>query len=335
MAQIPIPQPPGPGRRTQRRMSRGLLVLVVAVAVLVVGSGVTLALRLDNDDTVPVAVDTPSATPTPSPTPTPTPTPSPTPKSTPKTTPKPKPKPRQPTAYEQVARNKIYRSGLVQASKCKEPPFRPTTYAATKAYYNRLLPCLNRSWWLSMRKVGIKYRAPKVVVYAGTIKTPCGIERSTRGYYCGGNETIYMPFPVDYKNYRINPMYTRAWMLNTFAHEYGHHVQQVSGIFGASFARQATMGDPNNRLLESRRRELQASCLGSAYLGANSAYIPMRGDLLSNWRFAVANAGDEFSRPRVRDHGSKVNHNLWSMRGYNSRNPNFCNTWVVPGNYVS
>jgi hypothetical protein len=61
----------------------------------------------------------------------------------------------------------------------------------------------------------------------------------------------------------------------------------------------------------------------------------MRGDLLSNWRFAVANAGDEFSRPRVRDHGSKVNHNLWSMRGYNSRNPNFCNTWVVPGNYVS
>jgi predicted metalloprotease len=334
---IPIPKPPGSGRRRKpRRTPKGLLILLVVVAVLVVGSGVTFALRGGgNDNPTPVAVDTPSVTPSETPSPTPTPTPTPTPKPKPKPTPKPKPKTRALTPYELVAKNKIYRSGAVQASRCTEPPYRPTTFAATKAYYNRMLPCLNRSWWLSMKRVGVSFRAPHVIVYGGNIKTPCGIERGTRGFYCGGNETIYMPFAVDYKNYKINPMYTRAWMLNTFAHEYGHHVQQVSGIFGASFARQATMADPNNRLQESRRRELQASCLGSAYLGADAAFIPMRGELLSSWKFAVANAGDEFAPNKIRDHGAKANHNLWSTRGYTSKNPNLCNTWVVPGKYVS
>ncbi|HET6299064.1 MAG TPA: neutral zinc metallopeptidase [Kribbella sp.] len=312
-----------------------MLIGLVVLAVLVVGSGVTFALRNGGDDpaTVPAAVDTPSETPSETPTPTATPTPTPTPK--PKPTVKPKPKPRTPTPYEIVAKNKVYSAGVLQASRCTEPPYRPTTFAATKAYYNRMLPCLNRTWWLAMAKVGLPFRAPHVIVYANTVKTPCGTERGTRGFYCSANEAIYMPFNVDYKNYKINPMYTRAWMLNTFAHEYGHHVQQLSGIFQASFARQATMADPNLRLLESRRRELQASCFGSAYLGANAAFIPMRGDLLTNWKFAVANAGDEFSPTKIRDHGSKTNHNLWSTRGFNNRNPVFCNTFSTFPQYTS
>lgn len=315
-------------------MSRGLLVLFVALAVLVVGSGVTLALRGGGDDpTTPVAVDTP--TPSPTPTPTPTPPPTPTVKPKPKPTVKPKPKPRPLTPFQIAGRNKIYRAGPVQPSQCAEPSYRPTTYAATRAYYNRMLPCLNRSWWTLMKKVGYKYRPPKVVVYAGAIKTPCGVERATRGYYCGGNETIYMPWQVDAKNYKINPAYTRAWMLNTFAHEYGHHIQQVTGIFGASFARQATMTNVNSRLLESRRRELQASCFGSAYLGRNAATIPMRGPLLAAWKYAVANAGDEFSKPKIRDHGAKKNHNFWSLRGFSTKNPGMCNTWTASGGVLS
>jgi predicted metalloprotease len=129
-------------------------------------------------------------------------------------------------------------------------------------------------------------------------------------------------------------MYTRAWMLNTFAHEYGHHVQQLTGIFGASFVRQATMADPGKRLLESRMRELQASCLGSAYLGADAQYVPLKGELLTSWKFVVANAGDEFSKPKVRDHGAKVNHNFWSTRGMTYKDPKYCNTFSSPPQYT-
>ncbi|MEU0096257.1 neutral zinc metallopeptidase [Kribbella sp. NPDC006257] len=302
------------------------------LAVLVVGSGVTYALRSGNDDNKTTATDTPSVVQSESPSATPSETPSETPSPTP--TAKPTKKPRQPTPYELVAKNKLYAVGALQASRCPEPPYRPTNFAAVKAYYNRMLPCLNRTWWLAMKKAGLPFRAPHVIVYANTVKTPCGVERGTRGFYCGANEAIYMPFNVDYNNYKVNPMYTRAWMLNTFAHEYGHHVQQLTGIFGASFARQATMADPNMRLLESRKRELQASCLGSAYLGADAQFIPLKGELLASWKFAVANAGDEFSKPKVRDHGAKVNHNFWSTRGIGFRDPRFCNTFQSPPQYT-
>jgi predicted metalloprotease len=331
---IPIPKPPGGGRRRkQRRTPKGLLIGLVVLAVLVVGSGVTYALRNSGDDTKTTTTDTPSvvASETPSETPSASPTPTPTP--TTKPTPKP-PKPRQLTPYEVVAKNKLYTVGTLQASRCTEPPYRPTTFAAVKAYYNRMLPCLNRTWWLAMKKAGMPFRSPHVIVYANTVKTPCGIERGTRGFYCGANEAIYMPFNVDYNNYKVNPMYTRAWMLNTFAHEYGHHVQQLTGIFAASFARQATMADPAMRLLESRKRELQASCLGSAYLGADAKFIPLTGELLASWKFAVANAGDEFSKPKVRDHGAKVNHNFWSTRGIGFRDPRYCNTFQSPPQFT-
>ncbi len=62
---------------------------------------------------------------------------------------------------------------------------------------------------------------------------------------------------------------------------------------------------PNQKLHESRRRELQATCLGAAYLGANAAFIPMRGPLLANWKFLIANTGDDYARPRVHDHGNR------------------------------
>jgi hypothetical protein len=332
---IAIPQPPGNGRRSKGRGTpKGLLIGLVVLAVLVVGTGVTYALRsTGGDGTQPLAVDTPSTTPSTTPSETPSASATPTPTVKPKPTPK--PTPRQPTPYELVARNPVYVMGPLQASGCPEPPDRPTTFAATKAYYAKMLPCLNATWWRAMKKVGKPFRAPHVIVYANQIQTPCGVERATRGFYCGANEVIYMPFNVDYKNYQANPMYTRAWMLHTFAHEYGHHVQQLTGIWVASFARQATMADPNQRLLESRRRELQASCLGSAYLGADAKYLPLNGQLLATWKFAVANAGDEFAVPKIRDHGSKTNHNLWSNRGMTYKDPKYCNTFQTPPQYTS
>jgi predicted metalloprotease len=329
MTQIPIPQPPGPGRRRRRRRRmRALLIGGVALAVLLAATGVTLALRGD-DDPIADPGTTPSQTPSQTPTPTPTSQPTssaPAPKPTP-------PKPKEPTALELVTRNKLYTTGLLKgAAGCREPNFRPTSYDSVRRYYNALLPCMNRAWYYALKKGKLQFRGPKVVVYAGVISTLCGPRRGDRAYYCAGNETIYMPWTVDNANWKRNQAYARAFMANTFAHEYGHHVQQLTGIMDASWRRQRAYKIPAGALQESRRRELQASCFGSVYLGANKNVFPMKGDVLTMWRFTVDHSGDEYSKPRVRDHGSRITHGWWSRRGFNGMNPGLCNTWSASPN---
>ncbi|WP_329005607.1 neutral zinc metallopeptidase [Kribbella sp. NBC_00709] len=313
---IPIPLPPGGRRRRKKKVSRGLLIGLVVLAVLVVGSGITLLVRsVGGGD--PQAKDNPTAPVSESSSPSESPSTSPSPST-----------PRGPTADEVVKGSALYKIGPVAASKCAEPPFAPVTVAAAQQYYNRLLPCLNRTWWLAMKKANLPFRNPKAVVYAGKMPSPCGIQRSLRAAYCGANETIYLPFSVDNGYYKTNPVYARAVMLNNFAHEYGHHVQKLSGILASSMSRQQSM-TPNQKLLESRRRELQATCLGAVYLGANAAFIPMSGPLLANWKFLILHSGDDYARPRVHDHGNRVSNYQWSITGFNSKKPDSCNTFTA------
>lgn len=61
--------------------------------------------------------------------------------------------------------------------------------------------------------------------------------------------------------------------------------------------------------------------------GSASPYLPLRGPLLTTWKALIANTGDELSRPMIRSQGSKANHNYWSVRGFNSKSPRYCNTF--------
>jgi uncharacterized protein len=311
---IPIPQPPGGRRRKPRKTSRGLLIGLVVLAVLVVGSGITLLVRnTGNDD--PQAKDTPTTRTSESPSETPSESPSPT-------------RPPGPTVDEVVKASKLYTIGPVAASKCAEPKTTPVNFTSAQAYYNALLPCLNRTWWLALKSVNLPFRNPKAIVYAGKLASPCGVQRSARAAYCAANETIYLPFAVDNAYFKSNPAYARAIMLNTFAHEYGHHVQKLTGILPASMARTQKM-NPNQKLQESRRRELQATCLGAVYLGANAGFTPMRNPLLANWRFLISHSGDDYARPRIHDHGNRVSNYQWSLAGYNNKKPDSCNTFTA------
>jgi predicted metalloprotease len=322
---IPIPQPPGGRRRRKKklRLTRPLLIGLVALAVLVVGTGVTLIVRsIGGGDAE--AKQTPTTAPTTAPA---SESPSPSPSESPSASPTPT-GPRGPTVDEVVKGSRLYTIGPVAASKCVEPPFAPVTLAATQQYYARLLPCMNHTWWLAMKKANLPFRNPKAVVYVGKRTSPCGMQRSVRAAYCPADETIYLPFSVDNTAYKRNPVYARAIMLNTFAHEYGHHVQKLSGILAASMTRAKSMS-PNQQLAESRRRELQATCLGSVYLGANAAFLPMRGPLLTNFKLLIAHMGDDYSRPRVHDHGNRVSNYQWSIAGFNNKKPDSCNTFTA------
>lgn len=345
------PQFGGPPPRKPNRT--GLYVVLGLLGVAVVAVAVIGGLAARGGDDIPVSDDpspvvTSPTLPTPEPTQTDaTPPTSVSPTTTQPTTTQPtrtkptppphKPKPRKPTPSDRdiVTRDKFYATGSLPSVGCRLSGARPSNKAGIQAYYNTVFRCLNANWAPKIRRAGDTFRAPRVLLVAGPVSGPCGGGFSSVSYYCGQNEVIYMRYDLDVKQYNKYPenyqkVFAKMWALFTVAHEYGHHVQQLSGIMTASWNRTYQFDSEYARLEESRRRELQASCLSAVFIGANRNALPMTGENKRQYLWAVSHTID----PR-RDHGNPNNHWFWSKRGFFGRNPNLCNTFTSSGTLVS
>lgn len=255
------------------------------------------------------------------------------PRSTYKPTKKPKP---EATDLDIVARNRLYKSGVMASVNCRESSARPATVAGARANYANLLKCLNRSWPALIAKGGSRFRPPTVLSFSGYVSTPCGT-KSDDGppFYCSTNETIYMNLREDIGNYNANSqnyarVFARMWMLHQFAHEYGHHVQQMTGILRANHNLRYEAPTQALELQYTRRLELQASCFSDIFIGSNKRSYPLTGESLRQWKWLIGNTID----PR-RDHGNKANHKYWALKGFNGRGPAACNTFTVSPPRVS
>lgn len=330
--------PPPPKKRPTGWIIAG----IVGALVVLVGAGVVAAATNGSDDAATgspgggSSTTEPASVPTSAPTSDPTSVPTSRPTSRPTTT-KPstsRPTTQTPVTRQIVAANKLYKTGAVPASKCREPSARPTSFGNVQKYYSQYLPCLNKTWKPVIIESGKPFRSPKLVVFHGfSVPTPCGPSGNT-GWYCSVNSTIYLPGDRDVTNYKqYSPVWTRANMAFLIAHEYGHHIQSLTGIMQASWTRQYTMTDRAAQLEESRRRELQASCLSGVYLGADRSFFPVSGGMRTWLRWTFYNRGDQWNP--VRDHGDKKNHGFWSTRGMSTPNPASCNTYASSTKLVS
>ncbi|WP_460665943.1 neutral zinc metallopeptidase [Kribbella swartbergensis] len=337
--------PPG-GPRPPQKKSGGAKAVLIVLGVVVLGGvglfGVANALDQDDDPYTSPSYSSssytpryaPSATPSVSRTVASSPTltttrPTATEPTAPRTTSTPKPKPG-PSDTDIVLRNGLYKAGAMRSVNCKESRSRPSNVSGARANYANLLKCLNRSWPALIAKSGARFRPPTVQPFSGSISTPCGTGYdSGPPFYCGSNETIYMNLTEDIGNYNRYPqayqkVWARMWMLHQFAHEYGHHVQNLTGILAANHRIRYEAPTRALELEGSRRLELQASCFGDMFIGANRRTYPITGEALFQWKWLILHWTDHNN-----DHGDGVNHRYWATRGFNSRNPSVCNTFAV------
>ncbi|MGW1340055.1 neutral zinc metallopeptidase [Kribbella sp. NPDC002412] len=239
-----------------------------------------------------------------------------------------------------VRYNRLYSTPAITPSKCREVNVSLRTQAGVASYATQLWTCMYAAWAVPLKAAGAAYKVkPKLSVHSGTkIATDCGTVNNTTGYYCSGRGgVIYIPAAYIMKTWGQNPTYARAWLTQMMSHEYGHHVQFLTGILNASWTRQRAFTTNAARLEESRRRELQASCLGAAYVGANKRYYPMAGGLLTQYNYLISHMGDQPGG--VRDHGSPKNHAFWSTAGFNAKHTytvaGNCNTFNASSTYVA
>ncbi|KAA2263854.1 hypothetical protein F0L68_09085 [Solihabitans fulvus] len=216
---------------------------------------------------------------------------------------------------------------------CTLPPFNNSA-AGQDTYYRAALPCLENAWAPVLASVNLPYTPVKLQTITEDVSTPCGTRSATRetAMYCEG--VIYMTAPYYSDNEQLGN--AGGKYLGVLAHEFGHHLQQLSGILSASGQAAYNAGgwDTNGGLEVSRRRELQASCFAAMFIAAVQNKGSVNGTIAQQAIDDESQRGDWPQYPR-RDHGTPDLNNAWVHQGYRTNSTQQCNTWLADSAHVA
>lgn len=216
---------------------------------------------------------------------------------------------------------------------CDLPKF-GTTDDQLAAYYTAGVLCLDQAWGPVLKAENLPFEPPQLDASPELANGPCGAAPASEdavAYYCGRNRMIYMPTG----RLRENGGGDRpATHLATLAHEYGHHVQAMTGILRAADLKIVNAGEKTPAGLEmSRRIELQANCFAGMFLRAAGGKGSINSELANraeeDFQYAMEEAPDKNA------HGSPANQGIWASNGYESNSTATCNTYAAPADQVS
>lgn len=187
------------------------------------------------------------------------------------------------------------------------------------------------------------YREPTLVIVDGSTPTQCGTASNATGpFYCPPEETVYVD-PTFFALLREQFDATAGPLaqLYVLAHEYGHHIQQITGIM---------QQNPNNGTGEDSngvRTELQADCFAGAWVAAASTTVDENGvpylepptpQQISDALNAAQSVGDDHIQqesggtvnPETWTHGSSEQRARWFTAGLEG-GVGACDTFAVAG----
>ncbi len=130
------------------------------------------------------------------------------------------------------------------------------------------LSSLNKTWQPIFQQANVPFQQPKLVFYSQQGNSGCGSAQSAMGpFYCPSDQGIY----IDTDFYRemdsklgAGGDFARAYVI---AHEYGHHIQTITGV--SDQIRSAQSQRPNRANQLQVRMELQADCYAGVWAARN------------------------------------------------------------------
>ena len=188
------------------------------------------------------------------------------------------------------------------------------------------------------------YTRPKLRLFSSQVNTGCGPATTEVGpFYCPVDKTAY--FDTDFFSELVERFgssggpFAQEYVV---AHEYGHHVQNLQGILGRS--QQGAKGSMGNGV----RTELQADCYAGIWahyastVKEESTGVPYLNPLsdkdIADALSAAASVGDDHIQkastgrvnPESWTHGSSEQRQHWFTIGYQTGDPNKCDTFSAP-----
>lgn len=223
----------------------------------------------------------------------------------------------------------------ISAVNCQLPAWSPNPTAA-EAFYRAAIECHNDAWRPTLAAFGITFTAP--ALWAGARNADytgaCGVNSTGReAFYCAGEQRIVMPYDTMARITGNGAGYALA----VLSHEYGHHLQKVTGIMAAFIARVGALSstDPDVDLLN-RRLELQAWCFSGMFYGTSTGRGSITEGMAQQAYDNNSGAGDRPGERRF--HGTSLNIATWFSWGQHpSLDPNAavtpsmyeCNPWAA------
>ena len=194
------------------------------------------------------------------------------------------------------------------------------------------LASLNQTWQPIFDQSNIGFSQPKLVFYSQHGRSGCGAAQSAMGpFYCPSDNGIYID--TDFYNEMEQRLgaagdFARAYVM---AHEYGHHVQTLTGL--SDQVRSAQSQNPQRANALQVRMELQADCYAGVWAAKNKDRIEP-GDIEEGPNAAhsigddtlMKNAGQ---RPVEASftHGSSEQRMTWLRRGLETGDEEQCDTF--------
>jgi predicted metalloprotease len=201
---------------------------------------------------------------------------------------------------------------------------------------------LDTYWSTTLPQMGVEYVSSEVILFTGQVGTGCGGASSAVGpFYCPGDQMIYLDTAFfDQLSSQFGASNGTLAEMYVLAHEWGHHVQNISGIMNG-----LDMQDtgPNS---DAVRLEVQADCFAGAWVGAAQETLdedgqpflqPVTDQQINDALSAAAAVGDDRIQetttgqvnPERWTHGSSEMRQRWFNAGLQG-GPNACNTFEVP-----
>ena len=190
-------------------------------------------------------------------------------------------------------------------------------------------------WREQYGSAGEQYADAKLRIFrSGTVQSQCGTAPADAGpFYCRLDRTVYVNpafFSELDKRFGAPGDFAQAYVI---AHEMGHHVQQISGVFEEADRLRGSNPDDAGEI--SVRTELQADCLAGVWAHATYRSNQLEeGDREEALR-AAASVGDDTIQqqttgrvdPESFTHGSAEQRERWLREGFDDGNTSSCDTF--------
>jgi hypothetical protein len=193
-----------------------------------------------------------------------------------------------------------------------------------KTFALQILASTEDVWEDQFKHMGRTYRAPKLVLYHGSVQSGCGGATSASGpFYCSADECVYLDldfFTEMPKSLGAGGDFAYAYVI---AHEVGHHVQHLLGILDEAHAAMSKASDKERNQI-SVRLELQADYYAGLWgYHENRMFGSLEDGDLDEAVNAAAKVGDDYLQKKGRGysvpdsftHGTSAQRMRWLKKG--------------------